>query len=37
VGNVPLTKPEPVEPWQGEEITCSERLGGLLKGYRKAA
>jgi putative transposase len=37
VGNVPLTKAEPVEPWRGEEILCLERLGGLLKSYRKAA
>jgi putative transposase len=36
VGNVPLSEAGPVEPWHGEEILRSERLGGLLKGYRKA-
>lgn len=37
VGNVPLTHSEPVEPWQGEEVVCEARLGGLLKSYRRAA
>jgi hypothetical protein len=34
---VPLTEAGPVEPWWGEEVVCRQRLGGLLKSYRKPA
>jgi putative transposase len=39
IGNVPLNgeSAEPVDILSIEEVVCSERLGGLLKSYRRAA
>jgi hypothetical protein len=39
LGNVPLSGEvaDPVDVLRIEDIVCEERLGGLLKSYRRAA